>query len=787
MLKHSLLLIYRNFKRFKSTFFINLIGLSSGLACTLLIYLWVNDELHVNKFSKNDSRIFYAMEHRVKADGIWTSPNTSGPTGEALVSDMPEVEYACTTTRPQNSTLSIGDKSFKVRGRFAPPEFFKIFDYNIIQGDEKTFFTNKNSVVIAESLASKLFGSTNNAMGKAIDYEHNEQFIVTGIFKNIPANASEQFEFVMPFEKFKEKNQWVQGWGNTGSATYVLLKKDVDVSALNNKLADFVKVKSNDPNTHRTLFLKKYSDIYLYGQYENGKEVGGRITYVKLFSIIAVFILVIACINFMNLSTAKASRRIKEVGIKKAIGAGRKVLIAQYIGESMLMSLLSMAVAVLIVDIFLGKFNEITGKQLVLAFDSMLGIVALIIWMVTGVLAGSYPALYLSAFSPASVLKGKFATSFGEVWARKGLVVFQFALSIILIVSVMVVYKQIEFVQSANLGYDRENILYFYREGKLTDNQQLETLLSEIRNIPGVVNASTSSHNMTGHNSGTWGVQWEGKDPDDRTEFENVTVNYDMMETLGIKMVSGRMFSRNFSADTAKIIFNEAAIKFMGLKDPIGKMVKLWGMDMQIIGISKNFNYESLHQNFKPQFFRLAPGDTYIIMVKLASAKQNEAIAGIEDLYKKINPGFTLDYQFLDTQYQSQYIAEQRVSVLSRYFAGLAILISCLGLFGLAAFTAERRLKEIGIRKVLGSSVVGIVYLLSSDFTKIVLTAVVIALPASYFIASYWLDNFAFKIPLELGYFLGAGLMALIIAWLTVGTQALKAARVNPTQCLKDE
>jgi putative ABC transport system permease protein len=787
MLKHNLLVIYRNFKRFKSAFFINLIGLSTGLASVLLIYLWVNDELSVDKFNEKESRLFRAMEHRVRATGIWTSPTTPGPLADALVEDMPEVELACTTSRPQSYILSIGDKNLSITGRFAGKDFFRMLSYELIQGNEGQVLNDINNIVISDELARKLFNTTENVVGKTIEFEHKTQFQIAGIFKHMPLNASEQFEFVISFEKYKEGQDWLKYWGNTGSFTLVLLKPSASVQAFNAKIADYIKVKTNNEITYRTLFLKGFSENYLYGKYEDGKLVGGRITYVKLFSIIAFFILIIACINFMNLSTAKASRRIKEVGIKKAVGAGRKALILQYLGESMLMSFLSMLVAILLVDIFLPQFNVITGKHLMIALNSQLVSLFIGVALFTGLIAGSYPALYLSGFNTASILKGKLNTSLGEVWARKGLVTFQFVLSIVFIVSVVVVYKQIEFVQSTNLGYNKDNLIYFGLTGALRDTKNQDSFIEEVKNIPGVVKASSMSSRLVGHNSGTSGVEWEGKNPEDRTEFENIGVNYDMIETLGIEMAEGRTFSRAFTSDTSAIIFNQKGIEFMGLKDPLGKMVKLWGKDVRIIGVTKDFHYESLHENVKPVFFRLVPDNTYYLMARLAEGKQQETINRILALYQKINPGFVCDYQFIDEVYQSQYVNEQRVATLSKYFAGLAILISCLGLFGLAAFTAERRLKEIGIRKVLGSSVFGIVYLLSSDFTKIVLTAVVIALPISYFIATYWLNSFAFKIPLEVWYFAGAGIVALAIAWITVGSQAWRAARVNPTQCLKDE
>jgi len=786
MFRHNLLVIYRNFKRFKSVFFINLTGLSAGLACSLLIFLWVNDELNIDKFHEKDCQLFQVMENRVQAQGILTAQSTSGSLAETLKSDMPEVEYAI-SSKQFVATLSEGNNDFRSKGRYAGKDIFNMYSYGLEQGDANQVLSDKNSIVISEKLAQSLFHTTQNIIGKSVGFEHEKQFVVSGVFKGTPRNSSEQFDFVVSYELYKDKYPNSAHWGNSGPDTFVLLKSGTDVNQFNRKVANLVKVKSNGEVTHRTLFVRPFSSGYLHGKYENGLTAGGRIEYVRLFSIIAVFILVIACINFMNLSTAKASGRMKEVGIKKAIGAYRETLIYQYLGESMLMTFLSLFLSVLLVLLVLPQFNEITGKDLTLHYDPKLVFTLLGVVVFTGLISGSYPALYLSGFNPISVLKGKLNVSVGEVWARKGLVVFQFTISVILIVSVVVVYKQVEFVQSENLGYNKDNIVYFTREGKMGDDAKMETFLSELRNTPGIVNASSIGHDMTGHNSGTFGIWWEGKPEDDKTEFENVGVNYEMMQTLGIQMKEGRLFSKDFSADSSKIIFNEAAVKFMGLKDPVGKTVKLWGGDMQIVGVAKDFHFESLHENVKPLFFRLSQGDTYIIMAKIAAGKEKPVLASMGELYKKYNPGFSLDYKFLDQEYQAQYAAEQRVASLSRYFAGLAILISCLGLFGLAAFTAERRLKEIGIRKVLGSSVFSIFYLLSSDFTKLVFVAILIALPVSYLITDYWLGSFALHINLKIWYFFGAGLAAIAIAWLTVGMQAVKAANVNPLECLKSE
>ena len=784
MLRHNLLLSLRSFKKYRNSFFINLIGLSTGLACTMLIYLWVNDELNVDKFHEKDNRLYQVMEHQQYAEEIMTTISTPGILSEALVEEFPEFEHAATTAWISSNTLSVEDLNIKAEGHHVGKDYFNIFSYRLIEGHPDHVLEDKNSIVISEELAHRLFNTTENVIGRQVEYQHEKSFQVSGVFENVPAGSSHQFDYALSFEQFKDENKWVLEWGNNGPRTYATLREGSDPELVSKKIADFIK--SKDEQSNVTLFLKPYSERYLYGRYDNGVQSGGRIEYVRLFSIIAVFILIIACINFMNLSTARASRRSREVGIKKAVGAQQRSLILQYIGESMLMTFLSLIIAVVIVLLFLPKFNEITNKQIIMQFGVGQVVLFLSMGLITGLVSGSYPAMYLSGFRPVAVLKGEIRGSLGELWARRGLVIFQFTLSILLIVSVLVVFKQIQYVQTQNLGYDKDNVVYFPIEGKV--EERLETFLSELKNIPGIVNASSISHGMVGRQSNTSGLDWEGKNPDDRILFENVSVNYDMLETLDIKMKEGRPFSRDFSTDTTKIILNEAAIRVMGLKDPIGKVIRLWDeYDMEIIGVAKDFHFQSLHEVINPLFFRIRPDNTWNVMARIEAGREKETLDGMQDFYRSFNPGFDFDYQFLDERYQRQYRAEQRVASLSRYFAGFAILISCLGLFGLAAFTAQRRLKEIGIRKVLGSSVSNIVFLLSKDFTLLVFISMLIALPGSYFLLRNWLERFAFRIDLELWFFLGAGLIALIIAWLTVGSQALRAANVNPTECLKDE
>jgi ABC-type antimicrobial peptide transport system permease subunit len=528
----------------------------------------------------------------------------------------------------------------------------------------------------------------------------------------------------------------------------------------------------------------------LYNDYKDGIQAGGRIEYVRLFSVIAFLILLIACFNFMNLSTAKAFRRAREVGIKKAMGAARRTLVLQYLGESVLMSLLSLLAAILLVDLLLPQFNGITGKHLVFHFDASLIMTLMAIVLFTGLVAGSYPALYLSGFNPAITLKGGISffqnkNGSGEIWARNGLVIFQFMISVVLIVSVLVVYNQMRFVQSKNLGFNRANIISFPAEGKVAEST--ETFLSQTKMIPGVMNASYMDGDLTALHNGTTGVEWDGKNPDEVVDFEFLSVGHDLIGTLGIEIKEGRNFFRDNASEDSRVIFNESAIESMGLTDPVGKHIKLWGEEKEIIGVVKDFHFESLYENVKPFFFRLSPKGNRNILIKIKAGTEQETLARLEKVYREYNLGVPFEYKFLDEEYQNLYASENRVATLSQYGAGIAILISCLGLFGLASFTAERRLKEIGIRKVLGSSVLDIVYLLSGDFTKIVFAAIFIALPVSFFASREWLGNFAYKIELEWWYFVGSGLMALLIAWITIGSQAFRAARVNPTQCLKEE
>jgi len=795
MLQHHLLIAFRNLQRHKASFLINLVGLSTGLACAFLIFLWVRDEQSFDRFHQKDARLFQVMEISKENSSTIVHEGTQGPLAAAMKKDLPEVETALPVLplprEKMFAQMHSGERAVRSTGFFAGPEFFTTFSFPLLHGNPAQALKEKQSIVISEPIAKSLFGSAEQAMGKMLKWElmgTKTDVMVSGVFAPLPANNSMQFEFVMTYEllladmvpNFKE-------WWNEGMLTYLVLKPGTDVEKFNTKITNFVKRYHKE--TIFSLFVRPYSSAYLYGHYENGKQAGGRIDYVKLFSVVAVFILLIACINFMNLSTARASRRLKEVGIKKVVGSSRKALVLQFLSEAVLVAFISLIAACLLVLAILPVFNQVTGKAIVLQFNPELVGLLVGATLITGLVSGSYPAFYLSSFNPIAVLKGRVKNSFGELLARKGLVVFQFVISLVLIVAVLVVSQQLEFVQSKHLGYDRANVVSFEKEGALVNNS--EAFLNELRKMPGIEAASMIQQGIvqgrTGSGASTYGIDWPGKTDKDIVDFVVRAVDYDLLETLNIKLKDGRSFSKAFGDEESKLIFNEAAIKAMGLQNPVGTAVKMWGQPKQIVGVVKDFHVTSLHERIEPMVFYLSPSNASTVMARIENGKEKETLAGIESLYKKFNPSYLFDYHFIDDNYQELYVSEQRVSLLSKYFAGLAILISCLGLFGLAAFNAEIRTKEIGIRKVLGASVNSVVLLLSKDFVRLIVVAMLIAFPLAWWALNVWLNGFAYQINISPWLFVIAAFAILFITAVTLGYQSIKTAVTNPVKSLRAE
>ena len=792
-MNYQIRLMFRNFRRNRSSFFINLVGLATGFACAILIFLWVADEMKVDKFHETDKQLYQVMENQTMSQGILTQEYTPDLLARTLAAEIPGIKYAVAVAPARmfgSFTVSADDNNLvKAAGQFAEPNFFKAFSYNLLQGNPEQVLNGNNSVVISRKLALSLFKTTENVIGKTFQWQilnFKKDAVVSGIFEGTPANSTAQFDFVLAYDAWINLSEAVGRkihWGNHAPQTFLVLNEGTDIKKLNGEISGFVKTKQTGSNV--SLFAVPYSRQYLHGNYTNGVESGGRIEYVRLFSLIAIFILLIAGINFINLATAKASKRFREIGVRKVVGSGRKALIVQFTGEAIILTFMAMVISLLMVWLFMPQFNLITGKQLhqVLNANFLLPIVG--ICLITGILTGLYPALYLSGFNPLSILKGRPSRSSGEIWARKGLVVFQFGISVILIASMIVVYRQVQFIHNKNLGYQKDHVIYFAKEGNVA--QKLPTFLAEAENIPGIVNASDLSSSLVGSPSTTYGMNWEGKDPQANINFEVMRADVNLIETLNIELAEGRSFSDKFSDENSKLIVNQAAADVMGLKNPIGQIVNYNGQQKQIIGVVKNFNFQSLREKVNPLTIIFEPQKTMTIMIKLKAGQEQQAIAELKSLYARFNPGFPFDYQFLDTAYQKLYEAEERVSALSKYFAGIGILISCLGLFGLATYASEQRLKEVGIRKVNGAQITEVMVLLNKDFVKWVALAFVIATPIAWYMMNRWLESFAYKTPLSWWIFALAGLLALGIALLTVSWQSWKAATRNPVEALRYE
>ena len=803
MFKSLFTIAWRNLLKHRLFSFLNILGLSTGLASALLIWLWVHDEMQMGRFNKKDDQLYQVMLNQATSQGITTGENTPGLLSSALKNEIPEIEYAVSTIHPGGLTNAKGvisnkQKILEATSLFAGKELFDVFSYELLKGDKTKLLTEPDAVVVSDEMAVRLFGDINNAIGKSIDWNisgFSGLYIVRGIFKKPPPNALDQFDLIFSYEQYLAKNPKLLNWRNYDPQTYVIVRNGTNTQILSDKISGFIK--QQDQQSKADLFLQKYSDRYLHNQFENGSASGGRIEYVKLFSAIGIFILLIACINFMNLSTARATGRLKEVSIKKVVGAGRTTLALQFLLESLFMASLSLIFAILWVIFLIDPFNELTGKQISLYPDKQLFFSILSVVLITGLIAGSYPSLYISGFRPIPGLKGTTGDSGGGVSIRKALIVFQFTMSAIFIVAVLVVYQQMQYIQTKNLGYNRDNILYFEKGGLVSDNKEdykpggryekeLERLLLDIKNTEGVTSAANFRHDITNRQGGTTSVTWPGKLPGDEINFTDIAAGYGFLETLGIKIKEGRSFSMNFINEKSKIIINEAAVKAMGLSNPVGKVINVWGDDKEIIGVVNNFHFESLYENLKPCFFDFTFNNRASkIMVKLKAGQEKTTITRLEDLYQKYNPGFSFEFRFMDQDYQSVYAAEKIVSVMSEYFAILSIVISCLGLFGLAAFTAEKRKKEIGIRKIIGANLGTLILLLSQDFLKLVMIAVVIAMPVAWILSHQWLAGFAYHISLTPGIFLLSFGLIFFISIVTIAYQTIRAATDNPIKSLR--
>lgn len=761
-------------------------GLSLGLTTVILISMWVKDELSINRYHENSDRIYSVLTNHDNAGGIVTWQITPAEMAEAMKAEFPQVEEAAGVS-PYISGVKFesGGEKMTADGFFVDQAYLDMFSHEFIAGNKSKALIGINAVTLSESMAKNLFGSPEKAIGKSLKWQvfnFSNEVEVTGVFEDYGSLDVEKPQFLLAFPYFKEMLGEGAHWDNFNASTFVLLREGTDVDMFNHQLADFIRDKNAESNV--TPFVQLFADTYLNGTYQDGKVASGRINYVYIFSAIALFILLIACINFMNLTTARSMARAKEIGVKKSMGASRGGIFGQFMVESLLLTFFALFIAILGVYALQPKFNEVTMKALKLQFEMNEILILFGIWLFTGLLAGIYPSLYLSRFRPVQIMKNNLKGSLGELLARKGLVVFQFGISMVLIIGVVVIGKQMNYIQSQNLGYNQSHLLQI--PSSSVSDSQLPVVLEQIKAVPGVENASSLNHPLIGLESSTIGLSWEGKSPDEQVKFENISVNLGLVETMGFELVAGRSFSPEFGEESSKIILNEAAIKTIGFEDPVGQIVNLWGNDMEVIGVVKDFHFESLKEKVKPAFLKYDSKFAQNIMIRINSDNQQGTIAGVEEVFQSVL-GQKPYVSFMDEAYQTLYIQEQRVSILSEYFGVVAIFLSCLGLFGLAAFTAESRKKEIGVRKVLGASMTGILTLITRDFVKLVGIAILISLPLAWYFANSWLETYAMQTELSWWIFAGSGLVLLVIAIMTVGYQAYKAASSNPVNSLRSE
>lgn len=779
----------RNFWRQKGYTLINISGLSVGLACSILILLWVQDEMQVDQFHKEGDRIYRVLRHVSFSDGeIYTWGAQPMPLAAALELEVPEIVDAELTTWSNEYLIKLGDQTFREKGRHVDSAFFSMFTFPLIQGDRETVLDDPGSVAISESAAIKYFGKDwqqgAGILGKTLELNNEREVIISGVFEDIPENSTLKFDIALPIAAFISTRDWLSHWGNSSLQLYVRLTEQADLLAVNEKIAGMID--KNHEAANAQVFLHPYADQYLYSKFEQGKLVGGRIDYVRIFSIVALFILVIAAINFMNLATARSSKRAREIGVRKAVGASKGAVFQQFMGESFILSFISMGLAVLMVELLLPVFNELMDKSISVSYLDPLYLLTLIgIALITGFLAGVYPALMLSSFKVVNVLKGTLTYNLKGAVLRKGLVVFQFTLSILLIIGTLTIFQQISYIRTKNLGLDKDNLIFMNFEGKA--REQYEAFRAELLKQPGIVNVTTSSQDPLSVGNSTSDPSWEGKDPNSQLLFSIINANYDFVETMQMELIKGRSHSPDFSTDTANYIINEVMADIMGKANPIGANLEFWGDKGQVIGIVKDFHFASLYSDIDPLIIRLDEEETWMLFVKLESEKTKEALAGLEQVYRQFNPDYPFDYTFLDENFEATYESEFRTGKLANVFAIMAIFISCLGLFGLASFTAERRTREIGIRKVLGASVSNLVMLLSRDFTWLVLIAFAFAAILAYFAMESWLSTFEYRIDMSGWVFALAGISAILISWLTIGYQSVKTALSNPVESLRTE
>ena len=807
MIKNYFKIAWRSFLNNKVYNSLNILGLSVGMVCAGLIFLWVEDEVNFDHFNLKKDRLYFTKVNQKYDTYTATFGSTPGVMAPAMQADIPGIENTCRITEDQTSLLfKIGEKTMYASGKYAEPSVFSMFTFPFVQGNAAGAFSQLHSIVLTEKTAKKFFGDGKNVLGKTVKIDNKQDYVVTGILKDIPQNSTLQFEWLVPFEVYYQQSPWAQKWGNSCVSSYVELKAGADVASVNKQLYNYLQQKQGSTTSTSHAFLFSMHDWHLYDDFDNGKKSGnGRIVYVRLFSTIAWIILFIACINFMNLATARSEKRAREVGVRKVMGAGKKRLVIQFISEAFLMAALSAAAAIIIMMLVLPAFNSLVQKDLSMGLTNPLHIISIIVLvLLCGFVAGSYPSFYLSSFNPIFVLKGLKLKSGSAATIRKGLVIAQFAVSIVLIIGTVIIYQQIQHVKSRNLGFNKNNLLQMNLQGDMLKN--FSVIKQDLINAGIAENVAVTDHETIYGGNNTTAVEWPGKAPNSNILISQRLVSPEFISTAGLQMVSGRDFQEtdivqmndNFKPKDSTQVFNviitQSMEKILGNGSAIGKTMQLPGskdneyFHLSVTGVINDYVYGDMYGKSSPVIFYCIPQATSLMYVRTkASANPEQLLAKMETVMKNDNPAFPFEYKFVDDQFNEMFMSEMLISKLSRVFAALAILISCLGLFGLAAYTAERRTKEIGVRKVLGASTQGLAGLLSKDFLKLVGFSCLVAFPVAWVIMSSWLKQYAYRISIHWQIFFIAGVAAMVIAAATVSFQAMKAALMNPVKSLKSE
>ena len=787
MIKNYFKIAWRNLFRNKGFSATNLLGLTIGITCTILIALWVKDELTFDKFHTNHSSIYKVYANRDFNNQIYTDQNMVLPLAGAIESAIPQVEHAVVTTHRQERIITYGETKLKKQGYRVSNNFFKVFSWKFINGNAATAIADPSSVVFTKSAAKALFGNE-DPINKVVKFNNNDNdFKVTAITEDVPGNSTFQYDFIFPFNPSEEsyKNA-MQNWQNSSWTVFLQVKPGTDLKQLGKTITDLKYQHDADDRKISTYFAFPFSKLRLESEFKDGKNVGGMIEYVRLFSIVAVIILLIACVNFMNLSTARSEKRAREVGVRKTLGSGKRQLVLQFFSESIILAFIAFVLSVLVVYLLLPLFNELVDKNLSLDLTQPLfWLAALGLIILTGIIAGSYPALYLSSFNPVKVLKGTFLPGKKTALPRHILVVGQFAISILLISATIIIYQQIQHIKNRDIGYNPDNLVM------IPASQDTQNTFSVIRDELMKTGMVSSVNRSFSPITDVWwkapAPDWDGKPAGGELIVASMATDVDYTKTVGVKILEGKDFSGT-PADTANMLINKAAVKAMQLKNPIGTQLRYGSDKYTVIGVTDDVVMESPYKAVDPMLVYFDPNNSNTINIRLtASAKPQQAIKAIEPIFKKYNPAYPFEYKFVDEEFNRKFLTEELISKITNIFAGLAIFICCLGLAGLASFTIEKRVREIGIRKVLGATLQQLLMLISKDFLKLVLIAFVIATPLAWWFMNNWLEKYPFRIQISIWLFAAVGLLILLLALVVVSLNTLKAAMTKPVKSLRTE